>query len=373
MKSLLFVIGTRPEAIKLAPLILLFSKSEKYQVKICVTSQHRILLDQVLTFFSIKPDYDLNLMKPDQSLSQLTSEILTGMEPVLKEVNPDLLFVQGDTTSAFVAALAGFYKKIKIAHIEAGLRTYHKYSPFPEEMNRILTSKLCDYHFVPTKRAMDNLLSEGIRENCYLVGNTITDALQLGLSIVKENEQVYKEYFSGIEFSKKIILVTCHRREIFGEPFKEICKALSILANQNDDVQFVYPVHLNPAINLPAHSYLNHKNIVLLEPLSYPYLIWLMHKSYLVMTDSGGIQEEAPSLGIPVLVLREVTERVEGIEAGTAKLVGINAESIVRETSKLLNDMAVHKSMAKAVNPYGNATTSQKIMDIVDRIGEKES
>ncbi|TCK04448.1 non-hydrolyzing UDP-N-acetylglucosamine 2-epimerase [Phorcysia thermohydrogeniphila] len=368
MNKVLLIFGTRPEAIKMAPLIKEFERyPDRFNVKVCVTAQHREMLDQVLKFFGIEPDYDLNLMKPNQSLFELTANLIKELESVLKDFNPDLIFVQGDTTTAFVGALAGFYNKVKVAHIEAGLRSNNKYSPFPEEVNRVLIGKLADFHFAPTEKAKRNLLKEGIKNNVWVVGNTVIDALLLGLQIIKEQgEEKYYRYFDFMDFSKKIILVTGHRRESFGEPFRNICFALKELADSFEDVEIVYPVHLNPNVRKPVNEILRgHSRIHLIEPLEYPYLIWLMSKSYLVLTDSGGIQEEAPSLGKPVLVMREVTERIEGIEAGTAKLVGTNKEKIILEAVKLLENQEEYNKMAKAVNPYGDGTASRKILKIL--------
>ena len=368
MKTL-FIFGTRPEAIKLAPLIKQLENNSNFNIKVCVTGQHKEMLQQVLSFFQINPNYNLNIMKQNQSLFELTSEVLKGLANILEQENPELIFVQGDTTTAFVGALAGFYKKIKIAHIEAGLRSHNKYSPFPEEMNRVLAGHLSDYHFAPTERAKENLLKEGIKENVYVVGNTVIDALFLGLNIIKEQgEEQYYKHFDFIDFSKKIILVTGHRRESFGKPFENICYALKEIA-EREDIEIVYPVHLNPNVREPVNRILgNVKNVHLIEPLEYPYLIWLMSKSYLVLTDSGGIQEEAPSLGKPVLVMREVTERIEGIEAGTAKLVGTDKEKIVKETVNLLNNKKEYEKMAKAVNPYGDGKASQRIENIIEKV-----
>jgi UDP-N-acetylglucosamine 2-epimerase (non-hydrolysing) len=368
LDRILFIFGTRPEAIKMVPLIKELGKCpDSFDVKICVTAQHREMLDQVLEFFEIKPDYDLDLMKPNQSLFELTANLIKGVESVLEDFEPDLIFVQGDTTTAFVGALAGFYKKVKIAHIEAGLRSHNKYSPFPEEINRVLVGRLADYHFVPTERARQNLFNEGINKNIWVVGNTVIDALFLGLRIIKEHgEEEYYQYFDFVDFSRKIILVTGHRRESFGEPFKNICFALREIADSFEDVEIVYPVHLNPNVRKPVNEILKgHSRIHLIEPLKYPYLIWLMSKSYLVLTDSGGIQEEAPSLGKPVLVMRDVTERVEGIEAGTSILVGTDKDRIVAETSKLLENCEKYNKMARAVNPYGDGKASQRIVKAV--------
>lgn len=368
MYKVILVFGTRPEAIKMAPLVKEFKKHpDRFDVKVCITAQHREMLDQVLSFFRIKPDYDLNLMKSNQSLFELTANLIKGLESVFRDFKPNLVFVQGDTTTAFVGALASFYNKTEIAHVEAGLRSNNKYSPFPEEINRVLVGRLADYHFAPTEKARKNLLKEGIENNIWVVGNTVIDALLLGLQIIKEQgEERYYSRFNFLDFSKKIILVTGHRRESFGEPFRNICYALKELANSFEDVEIVYPVHLNPNVRKPVNEILRgHSRIHLIEPLEYPYLIWLMSKSYLILTDSGGIQEEAPSLGKPVLVMREVTERIEGIEAGTAKLVGTSKEKIVTEVGKLLENQEEYSRMAKAVNPYGDGNASKKILKIL--------
>ncbi len=367
MKKLLFIFGTRPEAIKLAPLILEFKKEKQFKVKVCVTAQHREMLDDVLSFFKIKPDYDLNIMKKNQTLFNITANTVSKLESVLNKVTPDIIFVQGDTTTAFTGALAGFYKKVKIAHIEAGLRSYNKYSPFPEEINRILVGHIADYHFSPTKHAVKSLKKEGIKRNIYNVGNTVIDALFSGLDLIKKDNKKYKEFFHFLDFNKKIILVTGHRRESFGKGFENICQALKKIALKfKDSIEIVYPLHLNPNVQKPVNKILSKiKNIYLIRPLNYPYLIYLMNQSNMVLTDSGGIQEEAPSLGKPALVMRDVTERIEGIRAGTAKLVGTDKNKIIQETIKILtNEKAYHK-MAKAVNPYGDGKTSKRIKDII--------
>lgn len=368
MKVVLFVFGTRPEAIKMAPMVKTFKKYiEDFNVKVCVTAQHREMLDQVLHFFEIVPDYDLNLMKPNQTLASVTANALLGIDKVIDEVKPDILFVQGDTTSVLSGALAAFYRGIKVAHLEAGLRTGNMHSPFPEEANRVLTGRITDYHFAPTLRAVNNLNSEGIIKNVYDVGNTVIDALYLGLDIIKkQGEESYYNYFENIDFNKRIILVTGHRRESFGKPFRDMCEAIRTLAEEYHDCEFIYPVHLNPNVRSVVNEELSgFKNIHLIEPLDYPYMIWLQSKSYLILTDSGGIQEEGPSLGKPVLVMREVTERQEGIEAGTAVLVGTNKNKIIKEAKKLLDDKNVYKKMANAVNPYGNGKTSEQIAAIL--------
>lgn len=376
MKKLLFIFGTRPEAIKLTPLIKEFQKyPDDFNVRICVTAQHREMLNQVLNFFNISPDFDLNIMIPDQSLFDITANILKGLEKVLEETKPDLIFIQGDTTSAFVGALAGFYKKVKVAHIEAGLRSHSKFSPFPEEINRVLVDHLAGCHFAPTEMAKQNLLNEGIKDNIYVVGNTVIDALLLTLDIIRSNRDIERsivKYFKNLipDFNEvlrsKIVLVTGHRRESFGEPFCNIYNALKEIAIGNPDVDIIYPVHLNPNVRKPVFEILNGiKNIYLIEPLDYPKFVWLMSKSYVILTDSGGIQEEAPSLGKPVLVMRNITERMEGIDAGTAKLIGTDKEKIFSEVVKLLGNKNVHNKMISSANPYGDGKTSQRILKAI--------
>jgi len=372
MRKILLIFGTRPEAIKFAPLYQEFNKNSNFfDVKVCITAQHRQMLDQVLNFLGIKPDYDLNLMKNNQSLFDITTGVLRGLEKVLKDYKPDLVFVQGDTTSAFVGALSAFYMKIKVAHLEAGLRSYNKYAPFPEEINRVLIGHLADYHFAPTIKAKENLQKEGVKENVWVVGNTVIDALFWGLEIIEKNINLKKEIESFFERfldsnEDKVILVTGHRRESFGEGFENICKALKEIAIQFPEIKIIYPVHLNPNVREPVNRILNGiANIYLIEPLEYPYLIWLMSKSYLVLTDSGGIQEEAPSLGKPVLVMRDVTERIEGIEAGTAKLVGTKKETIFKAVQSLIENQSEYQKMSKAVNPYGDGLASKRIVDII--------
>lgn len=371
-KQILVVFGTRPEAIKLAPVIIALKKSGQFDVKVCVTAQHREMLDQVLSFFEITPDYDLNLMKKNQTLFDITARSLKGLEAVMQDAKPDIIFVQGDTTTAFTASLTGFYKKVKVAHVEAGLRSGNKYAPFPEEINRVLTSRLADYHFAPTERAASNLRSEGITKNVWVVGNTVIDSLFLGLKIMKNyGDKTYRKFFDFVDFSKKIILVTGHRRESFGKPFENICDALREIAVRFNNVEIVYPVHLNPNVREPVNRILGkHERIHLIEPLEYPYFIWLMNKSYIVVTDSGGIQEEAPSLGKPILVMREVTERVEGIFSGTARLVGTNKAKIIAGIEELLTDKNKYHYMAKAMNPYGDGKTSERIIKIIGEVNE---
>lgn len=368
--TLLFIFGTRPEAIKLAPLIREFRTRPGFRVLVCVTAQHREMLDQVLTFFEIKPDYDLNIMRSNQTLFDVTVEGLKALEQVMTDSSPDLVFVQGDTTTSFIGALAAYYKKVRIAHIEAGLRSGNKYSPFPEEMNRVLASHLADYHFTPTRQSVGNLERENIRSHIYKVGNTVIDALFLGLELIgKKNGEVYEKYFPGIGLDRKIVLITGHRRESFGEPFENICLAIKELAEKNKTVEFIYPVHLNPNVQEPVNRILkNLDNVHLIAPLDYPKFIWLMNKSSIVLTDSGGLQEEAPALGKPILVMREVTERKEGIDAGTAKLVGTDRKLIVDEMTTLLTDEKAYMKMARAVNPYGDGTACRQIAELIERI-----
>ena len=367
MKNILFLFGTRPEAIKMSPLIKAFKEDERFSVKIGITAQHREMLDQVLAFFDIEADYDLNIMTPNQTLHELTANLILRItnEILLKE-KFDLVFVQGDTTTVLAASLAAFYQKIKIAHVEAGLRSHNIYSPFPEEANRALTSKLADFHFCPTPQSCENLLKENITSNVFVTGNTVIDALFAGLKKIEETDETeLTDAFSGINFTKKIILVTCHRRENFGAPFIEICNAMLAIADRHPEIEIVYPVHPNPNIKIKAHEMLKRDNIKLIHPLDYHELIWMMSKSHIILTDSGGIQEEAPSLGKPVLVLREVTERTEGVDAGTALLVGSDEVRIVGETEKLLDNEEYYSRISTALNPYGDGTTSMKIKNII--------
>lgn len=361
--KILFFFGTRPEAIKLAPLINELRKSpEKFDIRVCVSAQHREMLDQVLSFFEIIPDYDLNIMKQNQDLFDITSSILKGIKKVIADFRPEWLIVQGDTTTTFVGSLAAFYEKIKIAHVEAGLRSFNKHSPFPEEVNRVLTTRLSDVHFAPTTAARENLLREGIPSDTILVvGNTGIDALFFCLQKVSNEKFEDSQIFRAIDFNKKIILVTGHRRESFGRPFEEICNAIKEIAF-NRDVEIVYPVHLNPCVRKPVFSILKGlQNVHLIEPLDYPFFVWLMNKSYIILTDSGGIQEEAPSLGKPILVMRDVTERNEGLNAGTARIVGTDRIKIVAETLRLLNNRTEYERMAKSINPYGDGKASKRI------------
>jgi UDP-N-acetylglucosamine 2-epimerase (non-hydrolysing) len=370
-KKILFIFGTRPEAIKLAPLIIELRRfPEMFDVRVCVTAQHREMLDQVLRFFEIVPDHDLNIMKPGQTLFDVTTASLTGLKDVIQSSVPDWVIVQGDTTTVFTASLAAFYCHSKVAHVEAGLRSFNKFAPFPEEINRVMTSHIADHHFCPTENAKTNLQREGISdETISVVGNTVIDALLYGVNKVKNRTaDSFGDAFKDIEvqdFSKKIILVTGHRRENFGKPFEDICRALKELAARKN-VAIIYPVHLNPNVRKPVFEILNGvDNVYLIEPLEYPAFIWLMEKSYLILTDSGGVQEEAPSLGKPVLVMREVTERTEGVDAGTAKLVGTDQEKIVREVVTLLDNPLHYTAMTSRKNPYGEGIAAQKIREVL--------
>lgn len=367
-KKLLFIIGTRPEAIKIAPLLKVFDDSS-FQTLVCSTGQHRKMLNQVLSLFEIVPTYRLNVMSNKQTLTILTSKLTEKLDRIINDVQPDLVFVQGDTTSALIGALIAFYHKVSIAHIEAGLRSFDKYSPFPEEINRVLISRLADIHFCPTKASVANLKKENISKNVFLVGNTVIDALHIILKSIDANkEKKISRKFRYLDFSKKIILITGHRRESFGLPFRQICMAIKKTAVENKDVQFIYPVHLNPAVKKPVFDILDGlQNIFLVEPLNYEELIWIMNKSYLVLTDSGGIQEEAPSLGKPVLVIRDVTERTEGIEAGNAILIGTKTENIFNMINSLLANKKRYNKMAFAQNPYGDGKASLRIKKIVKK------
>lgn len=364
MKKILFIFGTRPEAIKMAPLIKEFKKNIFFDVKVCVTAQHRQMLDQVLELFEIKPDFDLDLMKPNQDLYDITSNVLIGLRDIYKNYNPDLVFVHGDTTTTLGASLASFYQKIPVAHIEAGLRTHDIYSPFPEEINRQLTSRLATYHFAPTESSKKNLLKEGIKErNIFVTGNTVIDAL---LEVEKKVQQK-KIKIEGYELTnRKIILVTGHRRENFGEGFLNICSALKEIALEHHGIDIVYPVHLNPSVQKPVFELLSDiPNIYLIKPLDYVPFVYLMSRSYIILTDSGGVQEEAPSLGKPVLVMRDTTERPEAVEAGTVKLVGTDEDLIVSETNKLLLNAELYKIMSEAHNPYGDGKACERIIKVV--------
>lgn len=362
--NILMVFGTRPEAIKMAPVIRHFRRHpDRLKVSVCVTGQHRQMLDQVLDFFGIKPDYDLNLMQEGQTLASLTQSVLTGITEVILTEKPDYVYVQGDTTTSFVAALAAFYQGVRVCHVEAGLRTYDKSAPYPEEVNRQLTSRIADIHFAPTITAKNNLLDEGIPpDSIWVTGNTVIDALFQGVDLLEEyDSEELKQLKSIVDANKKVMLVTGHRRESFGDGFKRICVSLKKLA-QREDVQIIYPVHLNPEVQQPVYSILgDEEHIKLVEPLGYPEFIWLMKRSYMILTDSGGIQEEAPSLGKPVLVMRDKTERPEAVQAGTVILVGTDPGKIVQESSGLLTNEERYKAMSRLHNPYGDGTASEKV------------
>ena len=373
MKKNLIVFGTRPEAIKMAPLVLAFKKDKSFITKVCVTAQHREMLDQVLDFFDIKPDYDLNVMKPNQNLYSLTATIIEGMKPVLEEVQPDYVYVHGDTTTSMAVGIAAFYSGAKICHVEAGLRTFDRKYPFPEEFNRQLTGKIADYHFAPTVLSQNNLLQENTNsKNVIVTGNTVIDALLFGINKVNTpnyNDSEIESLKEILNFQKKIILVTGHRRENHGQGLLNICSALKTIAENNPDTQIIYPVHLNPNVEKPVYELLSGiSNIILVKPLAYAAFIWLMEKSYLIITDSGGIQEEAPSLGKPVLVTRDTTERPEAVEEGTVILVGTNTTRIEEETQKLISDAAYYKSLSMLHNPYGDGKATSRIVNFIKEI-----
>lgn len=358
--------GTRPEAIKLAPVIKeLQSRPGEFRTRIVVTAQHRGMLDQVLDVFGIVPDHDLDVMKPGQTLTDVTARVLAGIEPVLAAERPDIVLVQGDTTSAFVSALAAYYQRVAVGHVEAGLRTEDKYSPYPEEMNRRLVGVLADLHFAPTERARENLLREGVpADRIHVTGNTVIDALHLALASRKPWSVPALE---RLHPDSRLLLVTAHRRESFGPGFKRICEALARIVDRNPEVEVIYPVHLNPSVRGPVMSILgNHARIHLIEPLEYLPFVRLMERAHIILTDSGGIQEEAPGLGKPVLVLRDKTERPEAIEAGTARLVGTDVERIVGQTELLLRDDDEYARMARAVNPFGDGRAARRILDAVE-------
>jgi UDP-N-acetylglucosamine 2-epimerase (non-hydrolysing) len=368
MIKILTVFGTRPEAIKMAPLVHALAKAEGIEAKVCVTAQHREMLDQVLALFEITPDYDLNIMKPGQSLYDITSQILLGMKPVLEDFKPDMVLVHGDTSTTFAASLAAFYQQIKVGHVEAGLRTGNIYSPWPEEANRKLTGVLTELHFAPTETSKANLLKENINpDQVAVTGNTVIDALLWVKAKLANDQQLSTTLGSGFEFldaTKKLILVTGHRRESFGGGFENICEALATLAKQHSDIQIVYPVHLNPNVREPVKRILaNVNNVHLIEPQDYLPFVYLMDKANIILTDSGGIQEEAPSLGKPVLVMRDTTERPEAVLAGTVKLVGTNAQVIIDAVTELLENDSTYQAMSKAHNPYGDGQACEKIIN----------
>jgi UDP-N-acetylglucosamine 2-epimerase (non-hydrolysing) len=371
--NVLVSLGTRPEGIKLAPIINeLKGNRQRFKLTVCSTGQHKEMLDQVMDFFEIKPDIFLNLMTQNQTLGSLSAGILQSMEKVLESVSPDILIVQGDTTTAFLTALAAYYKKIKICHVEAGLRTYNKFNPFPEEINRQIISRIADFNFAPTEKSKSNLINEGIDpDTIFLTGNTIVDALEWGIEKIKVrqpdiegNKSIFKEIFGYKD--ERIILVTMHRRESFGEEMTNVCTALKKVAEENKSIKIVYPVHLNPNVKKPVYDILSGVgNIILMEPLCYEDFLWLMYKSYLIITDSGGVQEEAPTLKKPVLVIRNFTERPESVQMGISKVVGTDTEAIIRETSLLLNSEKEYKKMIAASNPYGDGKASERIINII--------
>jgi UDP-N-acetylglucosamine 2-epimerase (non-hydrolysing) len=376
VKKVLLVFGTRPEAIKMAPLVKAFEKEKGIESKVCVTAQHREMLDQVLDMFEIVPDYDLNLMKPGQDLYDITANVLLGMKDVLSDLQPDIVLVHGDTTTTSATSLAAFYQKIKVGHVEAGLRTGDMYSPWPEEANRQITGILASYHFAPTTTSRGNLLREGKDGAAILVtGNTVIDALFLALDKIENNKELKSDIIKNIntqyklDDTKKLILVTGHRRENFGQGFINICEALKTLAINNPDIDIVYPVHLNPNVQKPVNKLLSSvSNVHLIAPLQYEAFLYLMSKSYFIITDSGGVQEEAPSLGKPVLVMRDTTERPEALDAGTVKLVSTNSGMIIKEAQMLLDDDVEYEKMSKAHNPYGDGKACEKIVEFIKEI-----
>lgn len=379
MKTIMLVFGTRPEAIKMAPLVKEFQKyPEQFKTVVCVTGQHREMLDQVLSIFDIKPDFDLNIMKQGQDLYDVTARVLVGMRDVLKEAQPDVVLVHGDTTTSTAAAMAAFYQQIPVGHVEAGLRTHNIYSPWPEEMNRQITGRIATYNFAPTALSRENLLKEGVDDKAIIVtGNTVIDALYWVVEKIKNNTHLNAElsailYNAGYDVSrlangKKLVLITGHRRENFGDGFINMCTAIKDLTQKYPEVDFVYPMHLNPNVRKPIHEVFgedlsNLGNMFFIEPLEYLSFVYLMEKSTIVLTDSGGIQEEAPGLGKPVLVMRDTTERPEALEAGTVKLVGTNYEKIISEVSALLDNEDYYQAMSRSVNPYGDGLACERIV-----------
>ena len=380
MENIMLVFGTRPEAIKMAPLVKEFEKyPNDFQTLVCVTGQHREMLDQVLNLFEIKPHYDLNIMKQGQDLYDVTARVLVGMRDVLKEAQPDVVLVHGDTTTSTAAALAAFYQQIPVGHVEAGLRTHNIYSPWPEEMNRLITGRIATYHFSPTQLSRQNLLKENVFDDSIIVtGNSVIDALYWVVNKIKKDDALNNELkeilnkagydVNRLDNGRKLVLITGHRRENFGDGFINMCTAIKDLTNKYPDVDFVYPMHLNPNVRKPIHEVFgedlsNLGNMFFIEPLEYLSFVYLMEKSTIVLTDSGGIQEEAPGLGKPVLVMRDTTERPEALEAGTVKLVGTNYDKIVSEVSALLEDESYYEKMSKAVNPYGDGLACGRIVD----------
>ncbi|WP_336920516.1 non-hydrolyzing UDP-N-acetylglucosamine 2-epimerase [Vibrio cholerae] len=374
--KVLTIFGTRPEAIKMAPLVKVLATDISIESKICVTAQHREMLDQVLALFEIVPDYDLNLMRPGQDLFDVTSGVLLGLRDVLNDFKPDLVLVHGDTATCLGATLAAFYMQIPVGHVEAGLRTGNIYSPWPEEANRVLVSKLATWHFAPSERNKESLVQEGINpERIFVTGNTVIDALQWVVKKIQHSEEIKKQAHESLTASgltslnildERFVLITGHRRENFGSGFENICSALKKLAQSNPETHFIYPVHLNPNVQTPVNRLLGKlNNVHLIKPLGYEAFVYLMQHSYLVLTDSGGIQEEAPGLGKPVLVMRDTTERPEAVEAGTVKLVGTSVDSIVRELQALLNNESKYHNMALAHNPYGDGNACDRVLAVI--------
>jgi UDP-N-acetylglucosamine 2-epimerase (non-hydrolysing) len=370
--KIISVFGTRPEAIKMAPVIKTLRQEPRIESLVCVTGQHREMLDQVLTLFDIIPDFDLNIMKPGQDLFDVTCNVLQGLKSILSTEKPDIILVHGDTTTTMATSLAAFYSHVKVGHVEAGLRTFNKWAPFPEEINRKTTTAITDFNFAPTKTAGANLLREGVDEkSIFITGNTVIDALLDIVKILSSNQKIaaeLEEQFSFLDSKKKLILVTGHRRENIGEGFENICKALSQISYENNDIEILYPVHLNPNVQEPVKRMLGVaplNNIYLIEPVDYLPFVYLMKRSYLIITDSGGVQEEAPSLGKPVLVMRNTTERPEALEAGTVKLVGTDTKKILLETNKLLNDIEYYQDMSMAHNPYGDGKAAERIVNVL--------
>lgn len=361
MIKVMSVFGTRPEAIKMCPLVLELEKNPEIESIVCLTGQHREMLDQVMDIFGIKAKYDLNIMRPKQTLTTITTSVLEKIEPVLEEEKPDIVLVHGDTSTSFVVALAAFYQQIPVGHVEAGLRTYNMYSPFPEEMNRNLTGRIAELHFAPTVNNKENLKKENIEKNVFITGNTVIDAFK---TTVKEDYEYKNEALRSIDLTgKRCVLMTAHRRENLGQPLKNICNAVKCLANEYSDLVFIYPVHLNPAVRDTANAILGDvENVHLIPPIDVEDMHNIMDRSFLVMTDSGGLQEEAPSCGVPVLVLRTETERPEAVEAGTVKVIGVEEKDIVREAKLLIEDQESYNKMAKAVNPYGDGHASERIV-----------
>lgn len=368
--TVLVCLGTRPEGIKMAPVIkALENQNDRFDFKVCSTGQHREMLEKILDFFEINPDFNLDLMTENQSLSSLSSKVMSRMDDVIEKSRPDIVLIQGDTTTAFLTALSSFYKKIKVGHVEAGLRTYNKYSPFPEEINRQLISKVADLHFAPTKIPSDNLIDEGIdKQTVFNTGNTIVDSINWSIKKIgaNRNKIELQKPFASLKKDKKIILVTMHRRESFGAEIKDICNALKDIANKNREIQIVYPVHMNPNVRVPVFEILNGiDNIKLIDPLDYESFIWLMKRSYFIVTDSGGIQEEAPTLKKPVLVIRKFTERTESIDLGISKLVGTDRDEITANISILIESEDEYNKMISDNNPYGDGHASEMIVDLI--------